>query len=95
MIINGHEIKAQADLHGADLRGAGVIVMWLPSWAAYVTRDKTRIGCEWHENDEWLSFDDDRISRMDPDALDWWRIHKPLIAAAIAAVGGQDGDDDA
>jgi len=78
-----------ADLRWADLREAGLIVLQLPLWTAYITKTHTKIGCEYHANEEWLSFADERIGKMDSHALEWWKIHKPLIAAAMAAVNQQ------
>jgi len=41
-----------------------------------------KIGCELHAIDDWFSFDDNRISKMDgEDALTFWRENKHAIKA--------------
>ena len=38
-----------------------------------------QIGCEFHSADEWFKFKDEEISAMHTDALEWWKVYKPLI----------------
>ena len=35
-----------------------------------------RIGCQHHHVDDWDKFTDDEISKMDDDALEFWRANK-------------------
>ena len=82
--INNSVDLRGADLRYADLRGVNLIVLQLNSrWTAYVTPERTRIGCEEHSNAEWLAFSDDTIQRMDMFALQYWREAKPLVELAI------------
>lgn len=81
-----------ADLRDADLRKAGLIVLYLPNWAAYITNTHISIGCQRHTIDEWFSFSDSSIAKMDADALDWWAAHKPCIQSAVTAVLSQKGE---
>jgi hypothetical protein len=42
-------------------------------WHVTITKTHMFIGCEGHTHDEWASFDDDRIKRMDPrNAPKFW-----------------------
>lgn len=78
-----------ADLRNARLDGAGILVLRLPIWTAFVHIDTVRIGCKHMTHREWLTAPDGQIAAMDPKALDWWHTHKPLIAAAINVVKSQ------
>jgi len=78
-----------ADLSGADLRHAGLIILQLPVWTAYITKDHVRISCLHHTHEEWCNFTDEQINNMDAGALEWWKIHKPLVMAGIDAVKAQ------
>ena len=78
-----------ADLRGADLRDAGLVALQLPMWTAYVQITGTRIGCQYHANDEWRKFSDEQISAMDDEALEWWMHYKHLVFAAMDAVEGE------
>jgi len=77
-----------ADLRGADLRGANLIVLQLPFYTAYVQKTHTRIGCKYYSNDEWKSFSDEEISKMDSNALEFWDTYKTVIFAAIDSIKG-------
>jgi len=77
-----------ADLSYADLRGADLIVLQLPSYTAYVQKTHTRIGCKYYSNDEWKSFSDEEISKMDLNALEFWDTYKTVIFAAIDSIKG-------
>ena len=72
-----------ADLSYADLRGADLIVLSLDNYTAYVQRDYTRIGCEYHANDDWLKWEPKDVENMANDASDWWVKHKKIIVTAI------------
>ena len=45
------------------------------------------IGCQHHAIDDWWRFDDHKIGEMAGDALDFWRVHKPVIFGLICADG--------
>ena len=79
-----------ADLRNADLRSAYLIYIVAPIWNIYINRETTSIGCETHTNEAWRDFDDDRIASMDSHALKWWKIHKPMVLAAMDAVMAQE-----
>ena len=63
--------------------------MCLPIWVVYVYETHLKIGCQYYTHDEWLSFEDSRISKMHSKALEWWKEHKPLIIAGIETVKAQ------
>jgi hypothetical protein len=78
-----------ANLDGANLDGANlgdnigncvdVHSMQLPVWCVTRTQTYMQIGCQRHKIDNWFTFDDDTIAAMHPEALEWWRVYKPLI----------------
>ena len=74
-----------ADLRGADLRGANLRWADLPTdviridgmlWDVTILHGHMRIGCQHHHVDEWESFTDDEISKMDSKALEFWQANK-------------------
>jgi hypothetical protein len=42
-----------------------------------------QIGCEKYSIQKWWSFSDLEISRMDEDALNWWKKWKPILQQII------------
>ncbi len=84
-----------ADLRGADLRhadlrntignGREIITILTDKWIVNITKEFMTVGCEHYSIKDWMSFDDDRISKMDPCALHWSRIWKPIIKQIIEA----------
>ena len=98
-------VRSDADLSGANLRGAnlrGVVgnmreirSLQCEKWPVAYTSTHMQIGCQRHSIAEWSSFDDDVISAMDADALEWWRAWKPILQAIIAtAPATQTGRED-
>ena len=43
------------------------------------TAEIIQIGCENHPIEDWFSFSDEKIARMDDGALDWWKDWKPIL----------------
>jgi hypothetical protein len=83
-IENKADRLSGADLVGVDLRGVnlkGVDLRYLKSdkYDCYIQKDFLRVYCEHHTWEEWLSFNDESISKMDRGALEWWRIWKPVL----------------
>lgn len=46
-----------------------------------------QIGCKNYTFEEWENFDDETISKMDTEALEWWKMYKPIIFSIIKAEG--------
>ena len=46
-----------------------------------------KIGCEFHKIADWETYDDDRISRMDSNALEFWEANKESLMAICEANG--------
>ena len=69
-----------ANLRRADLRGADlptdVIRINGMLWDVTILHGHMRIGCQHHHVDEWESFTDDEISKMDSKALEFWKANK-------------------
>ena len=77
-----------ADLQGANLRGADLQGANLPTdviridgmlWDVTILHGHMRIGCQHHHVDEWESFTDDEISKMDDDAMKFWQANKQKL----------------
>ena len=79
---------AYANLTGADWGEDKTIPIFLTNlkWQVMITGQHIQIGCERYLITEWKSFTDERISQMDSNALELWRIWKePILAIAKAA----------
>lgn len=85
-----------ANLHGANLEGAilrGTIgnmkhvkSVFFETYPVTYTAEVMQIGCKNHSIEDWWSFDDRRIIKMDgKKALEWWRKWKPILQQIIAA----------
>ena len=57
--------------------------MQIDTYKIGFTKDTLQIGCERHTIEEWQKFDDDKISKMDTNALKWWNKWKDFIFQAI------------
>ena len=77
-----------ANLKGANLRGADLKWANLPTdviridgmlWDVTILHGHMRIGCQHHHVDEWESFTDDEISKMDDDAMKFWQANKQKL----------------
>ena len=74
-----------ADLSSANLRfihsadGKVLACMNAGKYQVVLSKDKIAIGCKFYDIEAWMGFDDDKISRMDDGALEWWRQWKELI----------------
>ena len=82
-----------ANLRSADLRSADLsftiiygekitkkpIQLYGLKYEVMILEKQIKIGCELHDAKDWGKFKDLRISKMSSDAVDWWKIHKPII----------------
>ena len=48
-------------------------------WNITITDNHISIGCELHTIAQWFKFKDIRISKMAPDALEWWERNKEWL----------------
>ncbi|MDN8246553.1 pentapeptide repeat-containing protein [Acinetobacter baumannii] len=84
--LRGADLRG-ANLYGADLRGADLygakaapLIVYGLRWDVIITGlGKMRIGCQEHGVEDWKSFDDARITRMDSEALEFWNQHKSML----------------
>ena len=82
-----------ASLRDADLRDAKlhhvignrkeIKTIQTDPWPIVLTKDVMAIGYEQHSIEEWRGFDDNRIAKMDDDALEWSRTWRPIIEQII------------
>ena len=76
-----------ANLRSADLRfinsadGKILACMNAGKYQVVLSKDKIAIGCQFHEIEVWRSFSDEKISKMDDGALEWWNKWKELVFA--------------
>ena len=80
--LRGADLQA-ANLRDADLRDADlptdVIRIDGMLWEVTILHGHMRIGCQHHHVDEWESFTDDEISKMDDDAMKFWQANKQKL----------------
>ena len=78
----------RADLRGADLRSADLRWANLPTdviridgmrWDVTILHGWMRIGCQHHYVDVWDKFTDNKISKMDEHALEFWQANKQKL----------------
>ena len=82
-----------ANLRGADLSNANlryaignlsdVFCIQSKKYHITYTNHVMAIGCEQHTIKDWFDFDDITISKMDNDALEWWKKWKPMLKQII------------
>ncbi|MCJ0829844.1 pentapeptide repeat-containing protein, partial [Acinetobacter sp. NIPH1876] len=76
-----------ANLRGANLRGANLydakaapLVVYGLCWDVVISgTGKMIIGCQEHSIEAWKEFNDELISSMDSNALDFWNQHKTML----------------
>ncbi|MCP4539838.1 MAG: pentapeptide repeat-containing protein [Chloroflexi bacterium] len=88
-----------ADLTNADLRGASygedVPLTRCPvqisglRWHVLIMDTHVKIACELHSTVDWLAFDDERIARMDCEAIGFLKEHKEYIMGMAKAHQGE------
>ena len=86
---NMKEVNLQgANLQYANLQGANLQYANLPAeviridglrWDVTIFQDWITIGCQHHHVDDWDRFTDDEISKMDDDALEFWKENKQKL----------------
>ncbi|RYL32300.1 pentapeptide repeat-containing protein [Acinetobacter baumannii] len=84
--LRGADLR-DANLRGADLFGADLfdakaspLIVYGLRWDVIINGlGKMRIGCQEHSVEDWKSFDDARITRMDSEALEFWNQHKSML----------------
>jgi len=82
-------VLTRANLSGADLIGANlshvigngkeVRNIEADKYKITYTKDILDIGCKSHLIEDWFSFSDEEISKIDEGALDWWNRYKDHI----------------
>ena len=77
-----------ADLRLADLQGANLRLADLPTdviringmrWDVTILHGYMRIGCQHYHVDVWDKFTDNKISKMDEHALEFWKENKQKL----------------
>ena len=96
--------KGRANLCGANLCGAnlcGAVIdgekitktpIHIPIGLTYtglITDSFMRLGCKRYSHAEWAEFSDDKISEMDSEALEFWKVWKAPLLAMCAAHAGE------
>ena len=90
-----------ADLSGANMSGADgkkTTIKKTPiqisglRWNIIIFDKDMRIGCEYHSLTDWWSYSDDRIKKMDAQALDFWTQNKAMLQGVCTATGREVAD---
>ncbi len=73
-----------ANLRYADLRycignNREVKSLQIGTYLISYTNDIINIGCQSHTLKDWEEFTDSKISEMDSDALEWWKLNRDII----------------
>lgn len=100
--LQGADLQG-ADLRGADLERANLSsanlnhvignmkelkTLQLDTWAISIWKDIMQIGCERHTIDNWFSFNEEQIAKMDSKALDWWNKWESVLSTIIDNIRG-------
>lgn len=88
-----HAYLSEANLSHANLCNSGLIIYQTDSWTAYIQIEAIRIGCQYHSVSKWISFTDEEIMEMHPNALESWRKNKEIIlkiAESLAPINGEN-----
>ena len=74
-------------IHSAD----GIVLACINAgkYQVVAASDRIAIGCQMHSVQDWLKFDDAKISRMDSGALEWWKQWKELVFAFHKNIFGE------
>ena len=91
-----------ANLQGANLQGAEIFGEKIQKpltqiltdiWPIIIGDTMIRIGCETHKIQDWMDFNNSRISAMHADATKWWRVWKEPIRLICINTGklGREG----
>ena len=100
--LNGANLT-RANLYGANLSGADLTSADLEGeildknpifltglrWPVLITEAYMRIGCQRHTHEAWAALDDDAISGMDDDALEFWSKRRDMLLALCHAHRGE------
>lgn len=74
---------SDANLMGADLSRAAIkntlLIIYGLAWDVFINIHTIQIGCETHKISEWSNFNDDKISKMNSEALSFWKENKEFI----------------
>ena len=85
--LRGADLQ-EVNLRGADLRWADLRWANLPTdviridgmrWDVTILHGWMRIGCQHHYVDVWDKFTDNKISKMDEHALEFWQANKQKL----------------
>jgi hypothetical protein len=78
-----------AYLGGAYLRGEKLAISPISItglyWDVLISESYMVIGCQRHEHSKWKAFDDETISNMASNALEFWKQNKSFLMAACKA----------
>ena len=91
---------ADANLAGAKWMDGIVINRWPLQlhgllWSVTILDEHMQIGCELHHIADWAAFDEERICKMDRQALRFWRAHKTALLALAESDGRGKGKESA
>jgi len=75
--------KQKVNLGGEKLTKNPIYINAGLEWQIWITDKKIKIGCQIHTTLAWSKFTDEQISKMDRNALEFWKKWKePILAMA-------------
>ena len=77
---------SEANLSKANLSGANLLVLHIGPYDIYVQPERTRAGCQYRSNKQWLSFEPDDVADFASDAKKLWAEYGDLIKQTIRLV---------
>jgi hypothetical protein len=89
-VVHGGVVRGGV-VHGGEMHG-GVTTctpLFISNlrWSVLVNDDWLTIGCKAYPIKDWWKFNDATIAAMDPDALCFWKVQKPILKALCKATG--------
>jgi carbonic anhydrase/acetyltransferase-like protein (isoleucine patch superfamily) len=78
-------ITGNIQIYGGAIVTKAVNTIFTDQYNITITDNYLTIGCENHPIEDWEAFTDAQISKMDTEALKWWKVWKPIIFTIIKA----------
>lgn len=74
---------SNANLWGEKITKCPIYINAGLHWQVWITDKRIKIGCQIHTTKAWENFTDEQISKMDENALEFWKVwEKPILAMA-------------
>ena len=82
-VYDNAKVYGKAWVYGdAEVYGNVVFICGL-KWRVTISDNYISIGCQTHTVSFWETAKDKTIEKMEDGALEWWKIHKPIIMGIV------------